>query len=52
MARSAPRVFISYSQDSFEHARRVMGLAERLRKDPRPVDRRRFASLVVAALAR
>src|SRR5580693_2011705 len=33
MAPSAPRVFISYSHDSFEHARRVMGLAERLRKD-------------------
>jgi hypothetical protein len=33
MAPSAPRVFISYSHDSLEHARRVMGLAERLRKD-------------------
>jgi hypothetical protein len=33
MARSAPRVFISYSHDSLEHARRVKGLAERLRKD-------------------
>jgi SEFIR domain len=33
MAPSTPRVFISYSHDSLEHARRVMGLAERLRKD-------------------
>src|SRR5580700_11374931 len=33
MTPSAPRVFISYSHDSFEHARRVLGLAERLRKD-------------------
>ena len=33
MVPSAPRVFISYSHDSLEHARRVMGLAERLRKD-------------------
>jgi hypothetical protein len=33
MPPSAPRVFISYSHDSLEHARRVMGLAERLRKD-------------------
>ena len=29
----APKVFISYSHDSVEHARRVLGLAERLRKD-------------------
>jgi hypothetical protein len=28
-----PRVFISYSHDSLEHARHVIGLAERLRKD-------------------
>jgi hypothetical protein len=33
MAPSAQMVFISYSHDSLEHARRVMGLAERLRKD-------------------
>jgi SEFIR domain len=33
MVPSAPRVFISYSHDSLEHARRVMGFAERLRKD-------------------
>src|SRR5271166_1910189 len=33
MAPSAPRVFISYSHDSREHERRVLGLAERLRKD-------------------
>src|ERR1700730_4744028 len=33
MAPSPARVFISYSHDSLEHARRVMGLAERLRKD-------------------
>ena len=33
MAPSAPRVFISYSHDSLDHARRMMGLAERLRKD-------------------
>jgi len=28
-----PRVFISYSHDSPEHARRVLGLADRLRND-------------------
>ena len=28
-----PKVFISYSHDSLEHVRRVMGLAERLRRD-------------------
>ena len=33
MPASPPKVFISYSHDSFEHVRRVMGLAERLRKD-------------------
>src|SRR5580700_599526 len=33
MAPSAQMVFISYSHDSLEHARRVLGLAERLRKD-------------------
>ena len=33
MAPSPPRVFISYSHDSLEHARRVLGLAERLRED-------------------
>lgn len=33
MAPLPPKVFISYSHDSLEHARRVMGLAERLRKD-------------------
>ena len=33
MAPSPPRVFISYSHDSLEHARRVLGLAGRLRED-------------------
>jgi tetratricopeptide (TPR) repeat protein len=33
MASEPPKVFISYSHDSSEHARRVLGLAERLRKD-------------------
>ena len=33
MAPQPPKVFISYSHDSLEHARRVLGLAERLRKD-------------------
>ena len=33
MPASAPKVFISYSHDSLEHVRRVLGLAERLRKD-------------------
>jgi SEFIR domain len=33
MAPTASKVFISYSHDSLEHARRVLGLAERLRKD-------------------
>src|ERR1700740_3265477 len=33
MASEPPKVFISYSHDSPEHARRVLGLAERLRKD-------------------
>src|SRR5271165_5964650 len=33
MASDPPKVFISYSHDSPEHARRVLGLAERLRKD-------------------
>jgi hypothetical protein len=33
MPSQPPRVFISYSHDSPEHARRVLGLAERLRKD-------------------
>src|SRR3984957_18886409 len=33
MASDAPKVFISYSHDSAEHARRVLGLAERLRAD-------------------
>ena len=33
MASDAPKVFISYSHDSLEHARRVLGLAERLRND-------------------
>jgi hypothetical protein len=32
-ARSTCRVFISYSHDSIEHARRVLELAERLRAD-------------------
>jgi hypothetical protein len=31
--RGIPRVFISYSHDSLEHARRVLELAERLRDD-------------------
>jgi hypothetical protein len=33
MASEPPKVLISYSHDSPEHARRVLGLAERLRKD-------------------
>lgn len=33
MASESPKVLISYSHDSLEHARRVLGLAERLRKD-------------------
>ena len=33
MALGPPKVFISYSHDSPEHARRVLSLAERLRKD-------------------
>ena len=33
MPSQPPKVFISYSHDSLEHARRVLGLAERLRKD-------------------
>jgi hypothetical protein len=33
MASEPPKVFISYSHDSLEHARRVLGLAERLRSD-------------------
>jgi SEFIR domain len=33
MASEPPKVFISYSHDSLEHARRVLGLAECLRKD-------------------
>jgi tetratricopeptide (TPR) repeat protein len=33
MASDPPKVLISYSHDSPEHARRVLGLAERLRKD-------------------
>jgi hypothetical protein len=33
MASEHPKVFISYSHDSPEHARRVLGLAERLRKE-------------------
>jgi hypothetical protein len=33
MASDAPKVLIGYSRDSLEHARRVLGLAERLRKD-------------------
>jgi hypothetical protein len=33
MASSAPRVFISYSHDSAEHKERVLGFAQRLRKD-------------------
>jgi hypothetical protein len=33
MASEHPKVLISYSRDSPEHARRVLGLAERLRKD-------------------
>jgi hypothetical protein len=33
MASEPPKVFISYSHDSPEHARRVLGLAERLRED-------------------
>ncbi len=33
MASDPPKVFISYSHDSLEHSRRVLGLAERLRKD-------------------
>jgi hypothetical protein len=33
MADQVSNVFISYSHDSPEHARRVLGLAERLRKD-------------------
>jgi WD40 repeat protein len=33
MASDSPKVLISYSHDSLEHARRVLGLAERLRKD-------------------
>jgi hypothetical protein len=28
-----PRVFISYSHDTFEHQERVLGLADRLRAD-------------------
>jgi SEFIR domain len=31
--RATCRVFISYSHDSVEHARRVLGLAQRLRDD-------------------
>jgi SEFIR domain len=33
MAPSAPRVFISYSHDSTEHAEAVLSLAQRLRQD-------------------
>jgi hypothetical protein len=33
MAPSPPRVFISYSHDSSEHAERVLALAQRLRQD-------------------
>jgi SEFIR domain len=33
MAPSAPRVFISYSHDSTEHAEVVLALAQRLRQD-------------------
>jgi hypothetical protein len=33
MALSPPRVFISYSHDSTEHAERVLALAQRLRED-------------------
>ena len=33
MAPSAPRVFISYSHDSAEHAEAVLALAQRLRQD-------------------
>ena len=33
MAPSAPKVFISYSHDSTEHAEAVLSLAQRLRKD-------------------
>lgn len=30
---SAPRVFVSYSHDSPEHRKRILGLSERLRQD-------------------
>jgi hypothetical protein len=33
MASDAPKVLLSYSHDSPEHARRVLALAERLRSD-------------------
>jgi hypothetical protein len=33
MAPSAPRVFISYSHDSSEHAKAILALAQRLRQD-------------------
>jgi hypothetical protein len=33
MPSQPPRVFISYSHDSPEHAQQVLELAERLRKD-------------------
>jgi hypothetical protein len=33
MPSEAPKVLISYSYDSLEHARRVLGLVERIRND-------------------
>jgi SEFIR domain len=33
MASEPPKVFISYSHDSFEHTRRVRALADRLRSE-------------------
>lgn len=32
-SQSPPRVFISYSHDSYDHRRRVLALSERLRED-------------------
>jgi hypothetical protein len=44
MSNSAPIVFISYSYDSEEHRERVLGLAERLRKDGYPTRLDRYVN--------
>ena len=44
MSNLAPIVFISYSYDSEEHRERVLGLAERLRKDGYPTRLDRYVN--------